>query len=155
MSDDPRTVRARVLHQADRSYAVLIEGPGGEKEVGRTIKTRDILAIARVGAARMLGMPEEVDLGDIVLKFPQPPYGTDGQWVRIIAVDNPADPSETAEIGLLAQAHWFGEQGSWFVTVTGTGTSIHPSEHLDFAPAVTEEEVAAFHAYLSNPGPTA
>jgi hypothetical protein len=156
MTDELRTVRARVLHQTDRSYVVLIHGPGGEEEVGRTSKTREVLAMAQAGAARMWGVPEdELAPSDVVLEFPQPPYGRDGQWVRIIAVDNPADPYETAEVGLLARAHWFGHEGAWFVTVTGAGTSVHPSEHLDFAPTVTDREVAAFHAYLSNTDPTA
>ena len=156
MSDERRTVRARVLHQPDRSYVVLIDGPGGAEEAGRTGKTRDVLAIARAGAARILGVPEDgLDSRDVVLEFPRPPYGTDGQWVRIIAVDDPADPSETAEVGLLATAHWFGHEAAWFVTVTGAGTSVHPSEHVDFAPTVTEGEAAAFHAYLSNADPAA
>jgi hypothetical protein len=80
---------------------------------------------------------------------------TDRAGVDAFAANNPADLSETAEVGLLARAHWFGHDGAWFVTVTGAGTSVHPSEHLDFAPTVTEREVAAFHAYLSNTDPTA
>jgi hypothetical protein len=58
-------------------------------------------------------------------------------------VENPDDPSEAEDLGRLGQAHWFGPEGAWFVTVTGS-TGIHPSENLDFAPTVTDEEVAAF-----------
>lgn len=134
-------------HLADRSYVVLIDGPGGEVEVGRTRRTRDVLSMARAGAARALGVPEgDFGLDDIALTFPRPPYGTDGQWVRIVAVEDPDDPSE---ISLLGRAYWFDHEAAWFVTVTGAGTSLHPGEHLDFAPSVTDEEVAAFEAYVS------
>ena len=143
MSEEAITVRVRVRHQPDRSYAVLVEGPDGEVEVGRTFKTGDVLALGRAGAARLLGVSEgSIRTGDGP-DFPRPPYGEDGQWVRIIAVENPDDPSEAEDIGRLGQAHWFGPEGSWFVTVTGS-TGIHPSENLDFAPTVTDEEVAAF-----------
>ena len=151
MNDEPIRVRARVLHQPDRSYVVMVDGPDGEVEVGHTSRTREVLTLARAGAARMLGVPEEsVQPEDIALTFPQPPYGEDGQWVRIIAAENPSDPSEAADVGVLAQAYWFSHEAAWFVTVTGTGTGIHPSEHLDFAPVATDEEVAAFHAYISS-----
>jgi hypothetical protein len=53
-----------------------------------------------------------------------------------------------------SNSDWFSHEAAWFVTVTGAGTSVHPSEHLDFAPVATDEEVAAFHAYISaNAGP--
>ncbi|GIF05221.1 hypothetical protein [Actinoplanes siamensis] len=155
MGDEPSTVRARVRHQPDRSYVVLIDGPAGEVEVGRTGKTRDVLSMARVGAARTFGVPvEEFGSGDIALTFPRPPYGRDGQWVRIIAAENPDDPSEAVEVGLLGKAYWFDQEAAWFVTVTGMGTGVHPSEHLDFAPTVTDEEVAAFAIYIANADPT-
>ncbi|RQX15731.1 hypothetical protein DDE19_18285 [Micromonospora ureilytica] len=64
-------------------------------------------------------------------------------------MENTDDPWESADIGVLAQAHWFGHEGAWFVTVTGTGTSIVPSEHLDFEPVVTDEQVAAFDTYIT------
>lgn len=137
-------------HLADRSYVVLIDGPDGEVEVGRTRRTRDVLSTARAGAARVLGVPEDgLGLDDIAPTFARPPYGTDGQWVRIVAVENSHDASEASEIGLLGRAYWFDHEAAWFVTVTGSGTSLHPGEHLDFAPSVTDEEVAAFDAYIS------
>ncbi|MCG5468898.1 hypothetical protein LADH09A_002798 [Micromonospora sp. LAH09] len=147
MSDPTILVRARVRHEPDRSYAVLVEGPDGEVEVGRTGRTADLWALAQAGAARLFG--ESLGADNLILHVPQPPYGRDGQWVRIIAVENPDDPSESADIGVLAQARWFGHEGAWFVTVTGTGTGIVPSEFLDFEPVVTDEQVAAFHTYLA------
>jgi hypothetical protein len=147
MGDPEMELRARVRHEPDRSYAVLVEGPDSEVEVGRTGKTADLWALAQAGAAHLFG--ESLGATNLTLHVPQPPYGRDGQWVRIIAVDNPDDPSESADIGVLAQAHWFAHEGAWFVTVTGTGTSTVPSECLDFEPVVTDEEVAAFHAYIA------
>ncbi|MFI6269958.1 hypothetical protein [Micromonospora zamorensis] len=106
-------------------------------------------------AARALGVPEGgLGLNDIALTFARPPYGTDGQWVRVVAVEDPDDPSEASEIGLLGRAYWFDHEAAWFVTVTGSGTGLHPSEHLDFAPSVTDEEVAAFDAYISGANQT-
>src|SRR4051794_35603926 len=104
MSDPKMQVRARVRHEPDRSYAVLVEGPDGEVEVGRTNKTAGLWALAQAGASHLFG--EDLGADSLTLQVPQPPYGQDGQWVRIIAVENPDDPSETAEIGILAQAHW-------------------------------------------------
>ncbi len=144
--DDPK-VRARVRHEPDRSYAVLVQGPDGEVEVGRTKRTAGLRALAQAGAARLFG--EDLGADNLTLHVPQPPYGQDGQWVRIIAAENPDDPSETADIGILAQAHWFSHEGAWFVTVTGTGTGIIASEYLDFDPVVTDEEVTAFHTYIA------
>lgn len=155
MGDQPKRVRARVRHLADRSYVVLIDGPDGEVEVGRTRRTREVLSMARAGAARALGVPEGgFDLNDIALTFARPPYGTDGQWVRVVAAEDPGDPSEASEIGLLGRAYWFDHEAAWFVTVTGSGTGLHPSEHLDFAPSVTDEEVAAFDEYISGANQT-
>lgn len=147
MGDPETQVRARVRHEPDRSYAVLIETPDGEVEVGRTGKTADLWALAQAGAARQFG--EGSRATNLTLHVPQPPYSQDGQWVRVIAVENPDDPSESADIGVLAQAHWFGHEGAWFVTVTGTGTGVVPSERLDFEPVVTDAELAAFHAYTA------
>lgn len=149
-----QTVRAEVHHQPDRSYVVLIDEPDGKVAAGRTYRTRDVLSMARAGVARMLGVPEK-DLGpdSVSLIFPQPPYGTDGQWVRIAAVENPADPFEAVVVGLLGKAYWSELQAAWFVTTAGAGTGIHPSEDLDFAPAVSDEEVAAFDAYVSRADP--
>ncbi|MBG6066318.1 hypothetical protein [Micromonospora ureilytica] len=147
MSDPKMQVRARVRHEPDRSYTVMVEGPDGEVEVGRTGRTADLWALAQAGAARLFG--ESLGADNLTLHVPQPPYGQDGQWVRIITVENTDDPWESADIGVLAQAHWFGHEGAWFVTVTGTGTSIVPSEHLDFEPVVTDEQVAAFHTYIA------
>ncbi|MCZ7436045.1 hypothetical protein O7598_06555 [Micromonospora sp. WMMC241] len=147
MSEPKMQVRARVRHEPDRSYAVLVEGPDGEVEVGRTGRTADLWALAQAGAVRLFGDSPGAD--NLTLHVPQPPYGQDGQWVRIIAGANRDDPSESADIGVLAQAHWLGHEGAWFVTVTGTGTGIVPSEHLDFEPVVTDEEVAAFHTYIT------
>jgi hypothetical protein len=148
MGDPGVQVRARVRHEPDRSYAVLVGGPDGEVEVGRTAKTADLWPMAQAGAARLFGDGFEADT--LTLHVPQPPYGQDGQWVRIVAVENPDDPSEGADVGVLARAHWSGHDGAWFVTVPGTGTGIVPSEHLDFAAIVTDAEATAFHAYIAS-----
>ncbi|MEV2237357.1 hypothetical protein [Micromonospora sp. NPDC049891] len=149
MREETIAVRARVRHEPDRSYAVLVDGPDGEVEVGRTFTTSEVLALARAGAARLFGVPVESIRTDAGIEFPRPPYGRDGQWVRIVAATDPDDPSEAEQVDRLGQAHWFGAEGAWFVTVTGSGTGVHPSEHLDFAPTVRDEEIAAFHAYIS------
>lgn len=150
MGDAEMRVRARVRHQPDRSYAVLVEGPDGEVEVGHTTRTSELRAVARAGAARLFGVPAERLAGaGVTLLVPRPPYGRDGQWVRIVAVENPDDRSETADVGVLAQARWSDHEAAWFVTVTGSGTGIVASEHLDFEPVVTDAEVAAFHAYVT------
>ncbi|MEK8108832.1 hypothetical protein NKG94_35990 [Micromonospora sp. M12] len=83
-------MRARVRHEPDRSYAVLVEGPDGEVEVDRTGRTANLWALAQAGAARLFG--ESLGADNLTLHVPQPPYGQDGQWVRIIAVENPDDP---------------------------------------------------------------
>ncbi|MET7951243.1 hypothetical protein [Micromonospora sp. NPDC005324] len=81
MSDPKMQVRARVRHEPDRSYAVLVEGPDGEVEVGRTGRTADLWALAHAGAARLFG--ESLGADDLTLHVPQPPYGHDGQWGRM------------------------------------------------------------------------
>ncbi len=148
MGDPGLQVRARVRHELDRSYVVLVEGPDGEVEVGRTGKTADLWALAEAGAADLFG--ESSGSINLTLHVPQPPYCQDGQWVRIIAAENPGDPSERADIGVLAQAHWFGHEGAWLVTVTGSGTCLVPTERLDLEPVVTDEEAAAFHTYITS-----
>ncbi|WP_444947231.1 hypothetical protein [Micromonospora ureilytica] len=84
---------------------------------------------------------------DVVV--PQPPYGRDGQWVRIVSAGESNDPEDLVDLGMAGQAHWFGHEGAWFVTVAGSGTAIYPSEHLDFAPVLTVEEVTELQRYIA------
>ncbi|MET8094347.1 hypothetical protein [Micromonospora sp. NPDC005220] len=149
MPDNPLQFRARVRHQPDRSYAVLVEGPDGEVLVGTTGSLREVRSVARQGAARLLGVPADQTAKihlDVVI--PQPPYGRDGQWVRIVSADE-STVAESVDLGRAGQAHWFGHEGAWFVTVAGSGTAIYPSEHLDFAPVLTNEEVDELRRYLA------
>ncbi|NAZ75398.1 hypothetical protein GTQ99_08175 [Kineococcus sp. T13] len=83
------------------------------------------------------------------LTVPRPPYGRDGQRVRITSVQDPLDPGERELLGALGQVHWFGHEGAWFVTVPGSGTAVHPSEDLDFDPVVGAREAAALQAHLA------
>ncbi|WP_432509316.1 hypothetical protein [Kineococcus auxinigenes] len=133
-------VRARVRHEEDRSYTVLVVGPAGEVEVGTTTETGQLHRLAVEGAAWLLSVPLEQVVVELVV--PRPPYGRDGQLVRITSRDVPEDH------GALGQAHWFGAEGAWFVTVTGSGTGIVASEGLDFAPQVGDAELAELTAYL-------
>ncbi len=129
---------------------MLVSGPSGEVLVGTTRRTDQVLTLARQGAARLFGVPvAALDSERLHLAVPQPPYGRDGQRVRITSVQDPREPSERELLGALGQAHWFGHEGAWFVTVPGSGTGIHPSEHLDFEPVVSAEEAADLEAYLA------
>lgn len=149
MVDVPELVRARVRHEPDRSYAVLVTGHDGEVVVGTTRRTDQVRNLAREGAAHLLGVPAAaLDDERVHLSVPQPPYGRDGQTVRITAVQDPDDPGERELLGAVGQAHWFGREGAWFVTVPGSGTGLHPGEDLDFEPVVRGEEAAELAAYL-------
>jgi hypothetical protein len=107
--------------------------------------------LARAGGGRLLGVPESsIRYQDIDLRFPRPPYGQNGQWVRIVAAADPNDPRDGENIGQAGQAQWFGAESAWFVTTASSGTGIYASEVLDFAPTVTDEEVAAFDAYIAS-----
>jgi hypothetical protein len=66
--------------------------------------------------------------------------------VRITSREVPEDH------GALGQAHWFGAEGAWFVTVVGSGTGIVASEGLDFEPQVGDVELAELTAYLERGG---
>ncbi|NAZ74732.1 hypothetical protein GTQ99_04745 [Kineococcus sp. T13] len=137
-------VKARVRHEQDRSYTVLVLGPAGEAEVGTTTETGQLRRLAVEGAARLLSVPLEQVVVELVV--PRPPCGRDGQLVRITSRDVPEDH------GALGQAHWFGAEGAWFVTVVGSGTGIVPTEGLDFAPQVGDLELAELTAYLERAG---
>lgn len=150
MADIPLQVRAQVRHEPDRSYAVLVEGPEGEVLVGTTRSMREVRRVAHEGAARLFGVPTDriaAEYLDVVI--PQPPYGRDGQWVRIVSAGESTNPEDLLDLGAAGQAHWFGHEGGWFVTVAGSGTAIYPSEDLDFAPVLTDEEVAELRSYLA------
>ncbi|MEU8422718.1 hypothetical protein AB0C15_17765 [Micromonospora sp. NPDC048835] len=150
MPDLPLRFRARVRHEADRTYAVLVEGPAGEVLVGATGSLRTVRTVAREGAARLYGVAaEQVDEDHLEMVIPQPPYGRDGQWVRIISAGESTAPDDSVDLGMAGQAHWFGPEGAWFVTVAGSGTAVYPSEYLDFVPALTEEEVAELRRYVA------
>jgi hypothetical protein len=137
----PVRTRARVRHERDRSYTVVIEGPDGDVDVGNTRLTAEVTAIAIAGAARLYGIPEQwVRLERP--RMPQPPYGREGQLVRIISERN-------AEIyGLLGQAHWWGAEGCWHVDVIGSRAGFLASEELDFEPITSWEERGTLEAYL-------
>ncbi|MEU1591067.1 hypothetical protein [Micromonospora sp. NPDC005710] len=155
MSVLPLRVRARVRHESDRTYVVLVDGPDGEVLVGATGILREVRTVAREGAARLFGVTtERVDGDHLDLVIPQPPYGRDGQWVRITSAGEAATPDDSVDVGMAGQAHWFGHEGAWFVTVAGSGTAIYPSEYLDFAPTVTDEEIAELRRYLARSAPS-
>ncbi|SCF24914.1 hypothetical protein [Micromonospora mirobrigensis] len=83
----------------------------------------------------------------------RPPYGRDGQWVRIVSTGGSTDPEDAVDLGAVAVAHWFGAEGAWFVTVAGSGTGIHPGECLDFAPEITEVEATELRSWLGRSTP--
>ncbi|MFG1841649.1 alpha/beta fold hydrolase [Micromonospora sp. NPDC049175] len=148
--DAPVRFRARVRHEPDRSYAVLVEGPEAEVYVGTTRSTREVRTVAREGAARLFGVPtERIAEQHLDVEIPQPPYGRDGQWVRVVSTGGSIAAEDVADLGAAGQAHWFGREGAWFVTVAGSGTAVHPSEHLDFTPVLTAVEVAELRSYLA------
>ncbi|WP_030491474.1 hypothetical protein [Micromonospora chokoriensis] len=148
MSDIPLQFRARVRHEPDRSYAVLVEGPDGEVLVGTTRSLRALRTVATEGAARLFGVPTDRIAGErLDVTIPQPPYGRDGQWVRIVSAGE-STGADVVDLGVAGQAHWFSHEGAWFVTVAGSGTAVYPSEHLDFAPVLTDEEVTELRRYL-------
>ncbi|MEU8258916.1 hypothetical protein AB0C06_32155 [Micromonospora inaquosa] len=145
----PPQFRARVRHEPDRSYAVLVEGPAGEVLVGTTGGLREVRSVARQGAARLFGVPvDQIAEARLDVVIPRPPYGRDGQWVRIVATGD-STGGESLDVGLAGQAHWFDHEGAWFVTVAGSGTGVYPSEYLDFAPVLTEDEVAELRSHLA------
>jgi len=111
--------------------------------VGTTRRTGEVLAVGREGAARLFAVAVGQIARDFDVVFPRPPYGRDGQWVRIVAVE---DPSEAEQLGAAGQAHWFGAESAWFVTVPGYGTGIYPGELLDFEAVIGTEEEAALRA---------
>ena len=134
-------VTARVRHEDDHSYTVLVTGPAGEAEVGHTRLTEETWSLAKAGAARLFDVPES-SLVSVELAVPRPPYGQDGQLVRITQADGP-------EHGAIGKAHWFGAEGAWWVTCAESGTGIYPSEVLDFRPVIAEQERAALDAHLA------
>jgi len=141
VSYGPVRTRARVRHERDRSYTVVVEGPLGDVDVGNTRLTAEVTGIAIAGAARLFGIPEQAVRLERP-RMPQPPYGREGQLVRIISDRN-------AEIyGLLGQAHWWGAEGCWHIGVIGNGAGFLASEELDFEPIMTWEERGALEAYL-------
>ncbi|MEV4496323.1 hypothetical protein C7C45_31160 [Micromonospora arborensis] len=73
----------------------------------------------------------------------------DGQWVRIVSAGESTAPDDAVDLGAAGQAHWFGHAGAWFVTVADSGTAVYPSEHLDFAPVLTDAEVSELQRYLA------
>lgn len=147
MPDIPPQFRARVRHEPDRSYAVLVDGPDGETLVGATGSLREVRTVARQGAARLFGVPvDQIAEARLDVVIPQPPYGRDGQWVRIVSTD---DPTDAESLGRAGQAHWFGHEGAWFVTVAGSGTAVYPGEHLDFTPVLTDDEATELRRYLA------
>ncbi|WP_432570815.1 hypothetical protein [Kineococcus sp. SYSU DK005] len=137
MADAPLHVRARVRHEPDRSYAVLVEGPEGEVLVGATRWTGEVRAVAREDAARVFGVPVERIAGEhLQVLVPRPPYGEEGQWVRVVPAGESTDPQDRLEVGTAGQASWFGPEAAWLVVLPGSGAGMHPSEHLDFEPVV-------------------
>ncbi|MEH0929184.1 hypothetical protein [Micromonospora sp. CPCC 205558] len=149
MLDIPLQFRARVRHEPDRSYAVLVEGPDGEVQIGVTGSLREVRGVARQGAARLFGVPvDQIAEDRLHVVIPQPLYGRDGQWVRIVSAGD-CTGAESLDLGVAGQAHWFDHEGAWFVTVAGSGTAIYPSEYLDFAAVLTEDEVAELRSYLA------
>ncbi|MEU8179321.1 hypothetical protein AB0B86_00935 [Micromonospora sp. NPDC049047] len=150
MADVPSRFRARVRHEPDRSYAVLVEGPAGEVRVGATRSMREVRTVAREGAARLFGVPtERIADQHLEVVVPQPPYGRDGQWVRIVSTGASTAADDVADLGAAGQAHWYGHEGAWFVTVAGSGTGLYPGECLDFTPVLTDDEVAELQRYLA------
>ncbi|WP_328291242.1 hypothetical protein OG218_00475 [Kineococcus sp. NBC_00420] len=149
MAVAPLHVRARVRHEPDRSYAVLVDGPEGEVLVGTTRRTGEVLTIAHEGAARVFAVAVGQIARSLDVAWPRPPYGRDGQWVRIVAVEDPSDVEEVEMLGVAGQVHWFGAESAWFVTVPGYGTGIYPGELLDFEAVISAEEEAALRAYTS------
>ena len=137
----PVLVRARVRHERDRSYTVVVEGPQGDVDVGNTRLTHEVAAIALAGAAHLFGISERLVRLERP-RMPQPPYGREGQFVRIISERN-------AEMyGLLGQAHWWGAEGCWHVGVIGNISGFLASEELDFEPVMTWEELGALETSL-------
>ncbi|NHC45424.1 hypothetical protein [Motilibacter aurantiacus] len=146
MTERRLQAHARVRHEPDRSYTVLVQGPDGEREVGTTAETGRLGPLARSGAARLHGVDEaEVEL--VSLDVPRPPYGRDGQWVRVVQVENLLDPSEAELLGRPGRASWLGGEGAWLVLLSG-GAGVFPGEHLDFDPDVTPAEAAEMEAYV-------
>lgn len=141
MVDAPWSVQVRVRHEPDRSYAVFIHGPDGEVQVGSTHETGRIGPVACEGADRLWGRPAgSTTWANLELSMPRPPYGRDGQWVRIVAVGEDAVPDDLLEVGLAGLAYWFGWECAWMVSGPRLG-GIYPSEYLDFEPTVSAVEV--------------
>ncbi|WP_432541947.1 hypothetical protein [Kineococcus sp. SYSU DK002] len=148
-SPAPRPVRARVRHEPDRSYAVLVEGPDGEVQVGSTRETGRIGQVAREGVDRLWGRPAgSTTWADLELSVPRPPYGSEGQWVRVVSAGESTDPEDLVDVGVAGRAHWIGPEAAWLVVLPGSGAGMHPSEHLDFEPVVSAGEVAALERHL-------
>ncbi|WP_432570099.1 hypothetical protein [Kineococcus sp. SYSU DK005] len=149
MADAPLHVRARVRHEPDRSCAVLVEGLDGEVLVGATGQTGQVRTVAREGAARVFGVPLERIAGEhLEVVVPRPPYGSEGQWVRVVTAGEPTDPQDWLDVRAAGQAYWFGPEAAWLVVLPGSGAGMRPSEHLDFEPVVSPEEVAALERHL-------
>ena len=149
MADAPLHMRARVRHEPDRSYAVLVDGPDGEVLVGVTRQTGQVRTVAREGAAGVFGVPvERISEEHLQVVMPRPPYGEEGQWVRVVSAGESNDPEDWLEVGTAGQAFWFGPEAAWLVVLPGFGAGMYPSEHLDFEPVVSPEEVAALERHL-------
>ena len=127
-------VQARVRHEPDRSYTVIASGPHGEEEVGTTRLTGDLYQLAKACTARLHQVSED-DVEHGPLHVPQPPYGRDGQIARITDTDEPED------LGQIGIVHWFPPEGSWHVQTAASPGGLYPSEQLDFAPVLEQDEV--------------
>ena len=148
MVDASRWVRARVRHEPDRSYAVLVEGPDGEELVGTTRRTGRIGQVACEGADRLWGQAlGSTTWANLQLSIPRPPYGGDGQWVRVVAVGEDAVPDDLLEVGQAGLAYWFAAESAWMVSGPSLG-GIYPGEYLDFEPVVSAVEVEQMREHL-------
>lgn len=138
-------VKARVRHEQDRSYTVLVVGPAGEAEVGTTTETGQLLSLAEEGAARLLRMPSEQIVVELVMPRP--------------ALRPGRAASAHHELGG-ARGPWSAGSGALVRGRRGLvrdrrrerGTGIVASEGPDFEPEVDDVELGELTAFLERAG---
>ncbi len=149
VSEAPLHVRARVRHEPDCSYAVLVEGPEGEVVVGTTRRTGEVLAVGREGAARVFAVAVGQIAQDFDVAFPA--AAVRARWA--VGAHHRGGGSQRGRGAGGAGGCGAGALVRRGVGVVRDGARVRhghlPRELLDFEPVISAEEEAALQVYTS------
>ena len=68
--------------------------------------------------------------------------------MRVVSAGESTDSEDWLEGGTAGRAYWFRPEAGRVVVLPGFGAGMYPSEHLDFEPVVSPDEVAALERHL-------